>query len=137
LGRPTHPLFVHFPAGLLWDLAGQFRPEEDFGRAARLSIGLGQAGAVPAAVTGLVGGSRRKRFATYHLAAQLTSGGLRFKLSASAPGAWQVPDAPRAAGPDGGQLYRRPARLPARHAGKYSALARADGRASTPTKSGK
>ncbi len=108
LGHPAHPLFAHFPAGLfpaalLWDLASQFRPEEDFGRAARLSIGLGLAGAVPAAVTGLVdylgmvGGSRKKRLATYHLAAQLTSVGafgLSFLLRLREPGRSRTPPGP-------------------------------------------
>lgn len=86
LGHPSHPLFIHFPAGLLpaaffLDLASQVWPDRALGRVAGFNLGLGLAGAVPAALTGLadylgmVGGSRKKQVATRHLIAQLTAVG--------------------------------------------------------------
>lgn len=110
LGHPSHPLFIHFPAGLfpaafLWDLASQLWPDGEFARAARLCIGLGLAGAIPSAVTGLVdylgmvGGSKKKQLATYHLAAQLASVaafGLSFLFRLRQPGRSRTPAVPMA-----------------------------------------
>lgn len=99
LGHPSHPLFIHFPAGLLpaaffLDLASQVWPDRGLGRVASFNVGLGLAGAVPSALTGLVdylgmvGGSKKKRVATRHLIAQLTAVGafglsLRWRLGRS------------------------------------------------------
>ncbi len=91
---PGGKLFIHFPAGLLpaaffLDLASQVWPDRGLGRVASFNVGLGLAGAVPSALTGLVDYlGMVERVATRHLIAQLAAVGafglsLRWRLGRS------------------------------------------------------
>ena len=84
LGHPSHPMFVHFPSALfpvalVLDVISVFEPSLMLTRAAFYNIAAGLLMAGGAALTGLVdylpmvGGSRKKKLGTYHLAAQLTA----------------------------------------------------------------
>jgi uncharacterized membrane protein len=81
LGHPSHAMFVHFPSALfpiavLFDAVSVMDPGGIWARAAFYNIAGGLALGVLAAMTGLidylpmVGGSRKKRLGTYHLASQ-------------------------------------------------------------------
>jgi uncharacterized membrane protein len=80
--HPSHALFVHYPSALLplafmFDVASRLQADQTLTRVAFYNIAVGLVMAVGAVVTGLVdylpmiGGSRKKKVATYHLLAQL------------------------------------------------------------------
>jgi uncharacterized membrane protein len=83
-GHPTHPIFVHFPTALyptalLFAAASAIRGSPTDGRTATILASLGLAGAMPAALTGVVDwagmirGSTKRRAVTRHMLVQVVA----------------------------------------------------------------
>jgi uncharacterized membrane protein len=83
-GHPTHPVFVHFPtalypAALLFAAASALGRSPAQGRTATILVSLGIAGAIPAALTGVVDwagmirGSTKRRAVTRHMLVQIVA----------------------------------------------------------------